>query len=518
MGFFDSLRNIQDQLSYSPAPEKQNQIKYNWQTFYGNGQDPKGTYQLNVDVNGQNFEFIPDSILAKGMVFDDGSGVQRQYYFPKLLTAETQNQIKDNAIKFDIGTNADARAVLDGMGATTSGILIPAGTVDIGASKMYDITKTRGPIQGMGTTSEGPSYIMPANGAYGRYIAQDGKLTTLTQTSGSSLLGNIFGDWVDDLTGSLGVQDVANSVNDFFQTDAGKALKLAALASNVYNIATAPAAADPNAVGGVTGPDNIDVGGGWSPATGATAAELEAARLALEPAPVTPEYVAPAPAPVEVAPPAPAPTVDAITNDIANSADNIDAGGGFNPATGTGDAATAAAATANPPIIPSVDSVVDEIVKGNADKSALYSNAGYGDTMTSAQIDAYDKAIAAGMTVSDALNYARVGLMVNAFVGDPLGLGGDQPSGAAAPTGFAQVEIPSEWKSPTYAASSAPIDLNSIFSNQNMLGGTQWQNLPNQQNMSFNDIFASGQQQTPMGTPVDINQIVSSILGQAATS
>ena len=132
---------------------------------------------------------------------------------------------------------------------------------------------------------------------------------------------------------------------------------------------------------------------------------------------------------------------------------------------------------------------------------------------TPAQVAA---AKSAGMSVTD---YLRAGLLVNALTGDPLGLGGSQgQQGATGTTGFAQVPIPAEWKSPTYAAPSAPIDLSSIFSNQNMLGGTQWQGLPRQQNVSFNDIFAAGDQKTPMGKPVNINQIVSSILGQASTS
>lgn len=123
---------------------------------------------------------------------------------------------------------------------------------------------------------------------------------------------------------------------------------------------------------------------------------------------------------------------------------------------------------------------------------------------------------AAGMST---LDYLRGGLLLNAVTGDPLGLSGSGgQQGETGQTGFAMVPIPEDWKSPTYAASSAPIDLNSIFSNQNMLGGTQWAGLPSQRNLSFNDIFAAGQQSTPMGTPVDINQIVSSILGQTATS
>jgi len=127
---------------------------------------------------------------------------------------------------------------------------------------------------------------------------------------------------------------------------------------------------------------------------------------------------------------------------------------------------------------------------------------------------------ASGVTLSNVVDAIKGGVLVNAITGDPLGLSGDKGGGSApASTGFAMVPIPAEWKSPTYAASSAPIDLESIFSDQNMLGGTQWQGLPTQRpNISFNDIFASGKQQTPMGSPVDMNQIMRSILGQTATS
>jgi hypothetical protein len=326
------------------------------------------------------------------------------------------------------------------------------------------------------------------------------------------------------------------------------ALESGAKAFILQHVAANVMAPDANAVGGVTGPDNIDVGGGFNPADG---------YIPPEGAISSPVYSPELPVGGEL-PPLPEPTLDEIIAEFgtpaatnpAYAADNIDVGGGFNPATGTGDAATAAAAAANPPIYyPPVEIVpellgeaggntfpielepigsapiqlgdaitVDDItstITGNADRAAMNSNAGYGDTMTSAQISAYDKAIASGLSVSDALNYARLGLLVNSVVGDPLGLAGETSGGGStAPTGFEQVPIPSEWKSPTYAASAAPIDLNSIFTDQNLLVGTQWQNLPQQQNVSFNDIFASGQQRTPMGQPVDINQIVSAILGQ----
>lgn len=379
-------------------------------------------------------------------------------------------------------------------------------------------------------------------------------------------------------------QIVSDDAKQILATDLGKA---AMIGSGLAGSGVLSNASD--AVGGVTGPDNIDVGGGWSPATGATAAELESARAALNGTVASPvldanivETLLPslpvnnpvygiADAPSNVVstsvnpfglqtPEIPATLEDLVKAINANAPDNIDIGGGFNPATGTGDLATAAAA--NTPVL-SVDSVINNIanaadnidmgggynvgtgtgdavtaaaaenpvvltastvnppILGNADRAALNSNAGYGDTLTSAQITAFDAAVASGMSVNDALNYARAGLFINAIVGDPLGLSGgiNTSNGPTGSTGFAQVPIPAEWKSPTYAAPAAPIDLNSLFTDINLLGGTQWQGLVDQKpNVSFNDIFASGKQQTPMGSPVDINQIVSAILGQNTAS
>lgn len=127
---------------------------------------------------------------------------------------------------------------------------------------------------------------------------------------------------------------------------------------------------------------------------------------------------------------------------------------------------------------------------------------------------------AAGLSLSDALNYARAGLLVNAVTGDPLGLSGSGGGGGGnAPTGFAMVPIPEDWKSPAYNYTPVQeVKFEDLFPGVS-LQGTQWQGMQGAQpNMTFNDIFASGMQQTPMGSPVDINQIVGSILGQNAKS
>lgn len=136
---------------------------------------------------------------------------------------------------------------------------------------------------------------------------------------------------------------------------------------------------------------------------------------------------------------------------------------------------------------------------------------------TPAQVAA---ANAAGMSI---LDYAKAGLLVNALTGDPLGIGGSGSGGgggtSGGTSGFAQVPIPAEWKSPTYNYTPVQnLTFEDLFPGVS-LQGTQWQGLQNAKpNVTFNDIFAAGKQQTPMGIPVDINQIVSSIVGQATKS
>lgn len=125
-------------------------------------------------------------------------------------------------------------------------------------------------------------------------------------------------------------------------------------------------------------------------------------------------------------------------------------------------------------------------------------------------------AAAKGLTLKEGLDMARAGLLVNAITGDPLGLSDVTGSGANtfAQSGFAKVPIPEDWKSPEYTYTPVQnVTFEDLFPGVS-LQGTQWQNMPQAQ--TFNELFAAGRQ-TPMGSPVDLNQIVGSILGQSTT-
>ena len=470
------------------------------------GQQPS-TYAVNFTNNGNEYTFIPMSVIDKGASFNGES-----YLLPWFLESGNLDKLGKTGQYIDMaGASWYGDYLKDSVGSSTKGFLIPAGSLPFDSK----ITVFKGNVLGVGDTKEGKAYVVDSQGSDGKYIASDGKITTLT--AGHSILGDVFGDFGDSVSGFVNSGlDVISSLgplgtiamNAYMPglgtavtagTAAGRGDMTGALITAGIGEATGNSlgndigtsgpsifsGTDPNAVGGVTGPDNIDVGGGFNPAT----------------------------------PPVISPVLD-------STADNIDVGGGFNPATNAGDVITAEAAANNLPVAPELTAsqVTDMIAGENAgqltaaetqaliDKEAA--DAAAAASATPAQVAA---AKAAGMST---LDYVRAGLLVNAITGDPLKLGGGGGGvGGGGTTGFEQVPIPAEWRSPTYAAPSAPIDLSSIFTDQNLLTGTQWQGLPTQQpNVSFNDIFASGQQQTPMGNMVDINQIVSSILGQNTAS
>lgn len=169
------------------------------------------------------------------------------------------------------------------------------------------------------------------------------------------------------------------------------------------------------------------------------------------------------------------------------------------------DAALADLAASTPAFAPEV--LVPELIGVDAAMADLAASA-------APEFVAPTVAAGAGLTFKEGLDAVRAGLLVNALTGDPLGLGGDTGGGATTTSGFAQVPIPTEWKSPEYTYTPVQnVSFEDLFPGVS-LQGTQWQNMPQAQ--TFNEMFAAGRQ-TPMGSPVDLNQIVGSILGQSTT-
>ena len=239
-----------------------------------------------------------------------------------------------------------------------------------------------------------------------------------------------------------------------------------------------------------------------------TGVDAALADLAASAPAVTPEIAAPVTAETITQQIAPEVNLGTATaGDIAMAVDPVAA----NIATGMSAEAAAALAAEQA----AADLASQEAARIAAENAAM--DAALQDLANSASPVFATSAAAQGLTFKQGLDAVRAGLLINAITGDPLGLNDvvGKDGNTFANQGFAQVPIPSEWKSPTYTYSPVQnVTFEDLFPGVS-LQGTQWQNMPQAQ--TFNEMFASGRQ-TPMGSPVDINQIVGSILGQSATS
>jgi hypothetical protein len=315
----------------------------------------------------------------------------------------------------------------------------------------------------------------------------------------------VAGNYVVPGSAIITSQLVSDDAKQMLATDIGKAAVIGSgiAGSGLLN------SADPNAVGGVTGPDNIDVGGGFNPAGVVPAAPITAEAITQQIATPAAEQIAAENAAMQMSPEqfAAAQTAPITAETIAQQIST-----------------------------PAAEQIASEqaVAQMSAEQFAAEQAAAAEAARIAAENAAYDQAMqdlaknyvspefatsaaAQGLTFKQGLDAVRAGLLINAITGDPLGL--NDVSGSAgnnfANQGFAQVPVPSDWKSPTYTYSPVQnVTFEDLFPGVS-LQGTQWQNMPQAQ--TFNEMFASGRQ-TPMGSPVDINQIVGSILGQSATS
>ena len=77
------------------------------------------------------------------------------------------------------------------------------------------------------------------------------------------------------------------------------------------------------------------------------------------------------------------------------------------------------------------------------------------------------------ITPKDVLNVANLAMTANSLINPP-----ELPQ--VTTSGYELQPIPETWKSPVYQQEFTPIDLNTIFGNQNLLANTQWATQPQQ--------------------------------------
>jgi hypothetical protein len=409
-------------------------------------------YEITGD-DGQKYVYAPQEFVEKGFVQG-----KVQNYDPIFM--DKKDDVLSKASSFTLPEGLSVNSTASKLYADPSkGVIWKAEDFapysDNGKYyfTQYNISDKSPAITGLSEVNGKPVYLTNAQSGYDYgYISgtktgqTDFQSIKQARSGGGGLFGGFFGDIVNPVLEDVGnalieagpALQLANFVVPGLGTGlaAGAALGQGDVKGAALNAAIGEAtgnsmftegggtpiwaSADPNAVGGVTGPDNIDVGGGFNPAGAA---------------PITSET---------------------ITSEIAKTPQTPEQVG------------------------------------------------------TSA---------AGGVSLKGALDATRAGLLINAITGDPLGLSDTGGGGTSGTTGFAQVPVPAEWKSPTYTYSPVQnVTFEDLFPEMS-LKGTQWQGMQYAKpNMTFNEMFASGLQKTPMGSPVDINQIVGAIVGQGTKS
>ena len=422
-------------------------------------------YDVTAD-NGEKYVFVPEEFVNKGFIQDG-----EQNYEPAFLQPGAFANAASITLPSDANFSQAARSLYSN---PNKGFIwraedfAPLNADDFSFTS-YKVTNTAPAIQGLTSFSGAPVYATTTKPGYDVTYINDPSGTFRSYKAGESLLGKAFGGWVDDFLSATGIQNLANQANDFFQTDEGKALKFAAMIASLGSSSFGEA--------------------------GVQAAQEEAAQEAASQAAQDAAYEQAAQEAAYQA------SVDqALQQATAQTAAEQAASQAASQAAAEQAAAAQAA----------------EIAAQNAawDAAAI-------DLANSASPEFAASAAAQGLTFKQALDYARAGMLINSITGDPLGLNEVTGSGTNtfAQSGFAQVPVPSEWKSPTYTYSPVQnVTFEDLFPNVS-LQQTQWQGLQGNQweGLSGNQ-WENPQTYNPVQTQnVDINQIVGSILGQSTT-
>jgi len=186
------------------------QLQYQYRRVAGGDADnQKSTYGVEFSANGQNYTFVPDSVISKGVQAGDNT-----FVMPWFLDQNNLKSLQKNAIPMDLaGQSWYGDYLKDTVGASTTGFLIPSNSLPFD-SQMNVVPVSQGNITGMSKVGDKLVYAQEnKNGQNSHYFTSDGVSHSITP--GSSLLEDTFGG-------------VGAGLSDFVNSDLGKAAMLAA--------------------------------------------------------------------------------------------------------------------------------------------------------------------------------------------------------------------------------------------------------------------------------------------------
>jgi hypothetical protein len=226
-----------------------NKLDFQWRTYVSSPDNQKNTYSLRMGYDGQSFDFIPESVINTGV--NNGNNTS---FFTYFLNRDNLNNFFKNAIPVDLGNVSWYGDYLTNkVGASTKGYLVPAG-FDIGSPNTVSNDSTGGGITGIGQKGDELVYGTKLGGDVSGYLDSSGNFTKTTINRGG---GGLFGGFLGNL-----VNPVIGAASDFLSSPVGQ---IASLYFGGNALLDALGGAE--AIGGVLGPDNIDIGGGFNPAT-----------------------------------------------------------------------------------------------------------------------------------------------------------------------------------------------------------------------------------------------------------
>jgi hypothetical protein len=201
----------------------------------GDSNNQKATYGVEFSTNGQDYTFIPDSVINTGVNTGENT-----YVMPWFLNKENLGTLGQVGQKVDLaGKSWYGDYLKDTVGASTTGFLVPSGSINFDA-KMNTFPTSEGEVKGIAERSGQLVYTQATDGGRVKFLSEDG--TKHTITPGRSWLGETFGD-------------IGDSASDFINSDVGKLALVvaAAYAGGAFDPSSAAATGGEVAAGEAVG-------------------------------------------------------------------------------------------------------------------------------------------------------------------------------------------------------------------------------------------------------------------------